>query len=144
MKGKPITILLVEDNQDHALLVVRNLRNFQIANHIVHLEDGEAALTYLQNIGKDNPKPHLILLDLRLPKIDGLEVLKNIKITPELRDIPVVVLTTSDAETDVAKAYEFHANSYLVKPVDFSNFAELMETLGFYWIRWNKNPFSAN
>lgn len=142
MSGDPITILLVEDNPDHATLVIRSLKNFLVANHIIHAEDGEEALNYLNKIGNGTKRPHLVLLDLRLPKIDGLEVLRQIKTNKDLVDIPVVVLTTSDAETDMARAYEYHANSYLVKPVDFSKFTDLMNALGFYWICWNKNPFS--
>ncbi len=141
MNGEPLTILLVEDNPDHATLVIRNLKNFLVANTIIHLEDGEVAMDYIEKIGKGNVKPHLILLDLRLPKVDGLEILCRIKNDPEKSDIPVVVLTTSDAERDMAKASKCHANSYLVKPVDFEKFTELMSILGFYWICWNKNPF---
>jgi CheY-like chemotaxis protein len=141
MHGEPITILLVEDNIDHAHLVIRKLKSFQVANIIIHLEDGEAALQYLTKASEENNMPHIILLDLRLPKVDGLEVLDFVKNHPSLRDIPIVILTTSDAETDVAKAYHLRANSYLVKPVNFENFTELMEILGFYWICWNKNPF---
>lgn len=141
MKGEPVTILLVEDNPDHATLVMRNLKNFQVANTIIHVEDGEEALNYLWGIANGNKRPQLILLDLRLPKIDGLEVLRQIKTTENLATIPVVILTTSDGETDMAKAYEYHANSYLIKPVDFPKFSELMNLLGFYWICWNKNPF---
>jgi len=141
IKGEPISILLVEDNLDHAHLVMRKLKSFQVANKITHIEDGEAALLYLERASEEKHLPHIILLDLRLPKVDGLEVLKFVKSNPAYMDIPVVVLTTSDAETDIAKAYHLHANSYLVKPVNFENFTELMEILGFYWICWNKNPF---
>jgi CheY-like chemotaxis protein len=140
MSGDPIIIMLVEDNPDHAQLVLRNFKNFKIANKIVHLEDGEAAINYLKDSEHGN-KPQIILLDLRLPKIDGLEVLKFIKDNPGLNNIPVVILTTSEAESDIARAYQYHANSYLVKPVDFHKFTELMSTLGYYWICWNKNPF---
>jgi len=141
IQGEPISILLVEDNVDHAHLVMRKLKSFQVANKIMHIEDGEAALQYLAKAGQEKNLPHIILLDLRLPKVDGLEVLKFVKSNQVFMDIPVVILTTSDAETDIAKAYHLHANSYLVKPVNFENFTELMEILGFYWICWNKNPF---
>lgn len=145
MKGEPVTILLVEDNMDHAELVMRNFEDNRVANRVRHVEDGQAALDYLLRRGefsdaRENPRPHVVLLDLRLPKIDGLEVLKEIKTTPELAVIPVVILTTSAAEKDVAMAYEYHANSYIVKPVDFANFSELMEVLGFYWLAWNHGP----
>ena len=146
MMGRPMTILLVEDNPDHAELVKRNLEDFQVANHINHVEDGEAALDYVYRRGtysdhKKFPRPDLILLDLRLPRIDGLEVLKQIKRDLTLQAIPVVVLTTSDAEKDLAQAYEYHANSYVTKPVNFENFSRLLRDLGYYWLAWNKRPW---
>lgn len=146
MNGEPLTILLVEDNLDHAELVIRNLEDFKVANKIVHLEDGEAALDYLNRRGKyvDStrfPLPHLMLLDLRLPKVDGLQVLKEVKCSETLRALPVVILTTSDAERDLAVAYEYHANSYLTKPVDFNDFSRLLGDMGFYWLAWNKRPW---
>ncbi len=146
MDGEPLTILLVEDNLDHAELVMRNMEDFQVANTIVHVEDGEAALDYLHGRGKYSdrklfPMPHLMLLDLRLPKIDGLEVLKEVKNAEQLRALPVVILTTSDAERDMAMAYEYHANSYVTKPVNFGEFSTLLKDLGFYWLAWNKCPW---
>ncbi len=148
MNGEPLTILHVEDNPDHANLVVRCLREYQVANELQVVEDGEAALDYLLRRGdyqdpKKSPRPHLILLDLRLPKVDGLEVLRIIKETDELLRIPVVVLTSSDAEKDIAQSYEYHANSYLVKPVGFETFTEMMEQLGFYWLGWNRHPWPS-
>ena len=142
MEGEPLTILLVEDNSAHAELVMRNFEDHLVANKIVWVEDGAAALDYLFGRGQyadtdKYPLPQLILLDLRLPKIDGIEVLKQAKAEEKLRNIPIVVLTTSQAETDIAKAYSNHANSYLVKPVDFNNFTKLMKDLGFYWLCWN-------
>lgn len=147
MVGKPLIILLVEDNPDHAELVIRSMEDSQVANRIFHVEDGEAALEYLFGRGSymDKsiyPEPDLILLDLRLPKVDGLEVLKEVKASPDLQTIPVVILTTSAAERDMAMAYEYHANSYVTKPVDFSTFNKLMTDLGFYWLAWNKRPWS--
>ena len=146
IKGEPLSILLVEDNAAHVELVLRCFKNHRIVNKIYHVSDGEAALDYLFRRGRYtdpecSPQPHLVLLDLRLPRIDGLEVLKEMKRSDELRKIPVVVLTTSTAEQDVARAYECHANSYLVKPVDFSKFVHLMEELGFYWLAWNYYPW---
>jgi len=146
MTGEPLTILLVEDNPDHAELVIRNMEEFKVSNRIVHVEDGEAALDYLYGKGEyaDRPRfplPHLMLLDLRLPKVDGLQVLKEVKSCETLRALPVVVLTTSDAERDLAMAYEYHANSYLTKPVDFNDFSRLLGDLGFYWLAWNKRPW---
>jgi CheY-like chemotaxis protein len=146
MNGEPLLILLVEDNPDHAELVIRNMRDFKVANRIVHVEDGEAALNYMFGRGAyaDRhcyPLPHLMLLDLRLPKVDGLQVLKEIKTDTVLRAVPVVILTTSDAERDMAKAYEYHANSYLTKPVAFTDFSKLLADMGFYWLAWNKLPW---
>jgi CheY-like chemotaxis protein len=144
--GEPLTILLVEDNPDHAELVMRNMAALHAANRIVHVEDGEAALDYLYGRGdyadrKRFPLPHLMLLDLRLPKVDGLQVLKQVKEDRALQALPVVVLTTSDAERDLTMAYGYHANSYLTKPVGFKEFGNLLKDLGFYWLAWNKRPW---
>lgn len=147
IKGEALIILLVEDNQAHAELVSRSFEEHRIANVIHHVSDGEAALDFVFRRGayadpKQSPRPHLILLDLRLPKIDGSEVLRTIKTDSEVNKIPVVILTTSAAEQDVAQAYEYHANSYLVKPVEFANFTQMMEELGFYWLGWNHYPWA--
>jgi CheY-like chemotaxis protein len=147
MEKEPSVILLVEDNPDHAELIVRSLQGHRVANRIYHVPDGEAALAYLFRRGefadpRKSPRPQLILLDLRLPRVDGLQVLKEIKATEELRHIPVVIITTSEAEGDVGRAYNDHANSYLVKPADFENFTQLMDDLGFYWLGWNRPPRS--
>jgi CheY-like chemotaxis protein len=146
MKGEPAVILLVEDDPAHAEIVRRNFINFRMANRLMHVADGQQALNYLFRRGEfqdlnQSPRPNLILLDLRLPKVDGLEVLKTIKADADLAGIPVVVLTTSAAEVDMAKAYGNHANSYLVKPVDFPQFLKLMDALGYYWLVWNQFPF---
>lgn len=146
MHGEALTILLVEDNPDHAELVIRNMEDFQVANTINHVEDGEAALDYLYGRGtyadrSQFPMPHLMLLDLRLPKVDGMEVLKQVKSDEYLRALPVVILTTSDAERDLVMAHEYHANSYVTKPVDFAQFSSLLKDLGFYWLAWNKRPW---
>lgn len=145
LNGEPLHILLVEDNEDHAELVIRGMKDQRVANKIHHVSDGEAALDYLFRRGafktiKSSPLPNLILLDLRLPRIDGLEVLKTIKETPDLQRIPVVILTSSSAESDIAKSYDYHANSYVVKPLDFKTFTKLMDDLGFYWLGWNTKP----
>jgi CheY-like chemotaxis protein len=142
MQGEPITVLLIEDEPAHAEIVRRNFELTRIANTLKHVSDGQSALDYLyrDNAFSDpasSPRPGLILLDLRLPKVDGLQVLKTIKSDPGLRNIPVVVLSTSASETDIAMAYANNANSYLVKPVDFTQFSDLLETLGYYWMVWN-------
>ena len=146
MDGEALTILLVEDNPDHAELAMRNLEESMLANRIFHVEDGEQALDFLYRRGRYSdpascPRPHLVLLDLRLPKVDGMEGLKKVKSDPVLKSIPVVVLTTSLAERDLAMAYEHYANSYLTKPVDFESFSHLLRDLGFYWLAWNKHPW---
>lgn len=145
MKGEPIVILLVEDEEAHAEIVRRNFADSRLANRLEHVADGQAALDYLyrRNGFSDaavSPRPGLILLDLRLPKVDGLEVLQTLKEDDQLRDIPVVILTTSKAESDVVQAYRHRANSYLVKPVDFTKFTQLMQAFGYYWLAWNQYP----
>jgi CheY-like chemotaxis protein len=145
MIGEPIFVMLVEDNIDHAELVMRTLQNHRIANKIRHFTDGQTALDYLLRRADfsdpaSTPRPHVILLDLRLPRVDGLEVLQTIKEDQVLKSIPVVILTTSEAERDVARAYYNHANSYLVKPLGYEEFRKLMEDLGFYWLGWNTHP----
>lgn len=145
MMGEPVIVMLVEDNADHAELVIRTLEDHHIANKIQHFTDGQSALDYLfrRNEHKNpasSPRPHMILLDLRLPRVDGLEVLRNIKEEETLKHIPVIILTTSEAEKDVAQAYGNHVNSYLVKPVGFEEFSKLMNDLGFYWLGWNTHP----
>jgi two-component system response regulator len=145
MNGEPILILLVEDDAAHAEITRRNLADFRVANRIIHVWNGQEALDYLFRQGQyvdpqTSPRPHLILLDLRLPKVEGLEVLRQIKADPDLHSVPVVVLTTSAAESDVLDAYQDNVNSYLVKPVDFEKFARLLESFGYYWLAWNRYP----
>jgi len=145
MTGEPVIVMLVEDNPDHAELVIRTLEDHQIANRIQHFTDGQSAIDYLLRQGaysdpEASPRPHIVLLDLRLPRVDGLVVLHKIKENPDLKSIPVIVLTTSEAERDVSRAYEHYVNSYLVKPVGFEEFSKLMNDLGFYWLGWNVHP----
>ena len=142
--GEPLVLLLIEDNVAHAEMVKRSFEQHMVANVIQHVDDGQKALDYLFREGEYTdadkyPLPHCILLDLRLPKVDGLEVLRQIKTSDDLQKTPVVVLTTSAADKDIAMAYEYHANSYVVKPLDFAKFEALMEDLGYYWMIWNKN-----
>jgi CheY-like chemotaxis protein len=145
MMGEPVLVMLVEDNADHAELVIRTMEDHRIANRILHFTDGQTALDYLLRRGQyespeSSPRPHMILLDLRLPRVDGLEVLQAIKQQEGTKSIPVIILTTSEAERDVARAYDNYVNSYLVKPVGFEEFSKLMNDLGFYWLGWNTNP----
>jgi CheY-like chemotaxis protein len=136
-------ILLVEDDKNHALLEMRCLQDSKVDNSIILARDGEEAIDYLFSLGKyadsaENPPPDLIVLDLRLPKTSGEEVLKKIKSSDKLRAIPVVVLTTSKNEDDMIRAYRNHANSYLVKPVGLEKFQQMMIDVGNYWLGWNK------
>ena len=145
MKNEPGLILLVEDEPAHAEFIHRNLTDSPLPYRLMHVSDGQSALDYLFrrkefSTPEYSPRPNLILLDLRLPKLDGLEVLKAIKADDSLSRIPVVMLSTSAAEADVTNAYALHANSYLVKPADFVRFRELIEALSCYWMAWNQTP----
>lgn len=145
--GGPLVILLIEDNEAHAEMVKRSFEQHRVSNKIIHVDNGQAALDYLFRQGEyidevKYPVPHCVLLDLRLPKVDGLEVLRQVKSDELLKKMPVVVLTTSAAENDVAKAYEYQANSYVVKPMDFNKFESLMDEMGYYWMAWNQNPWN--
>lgn len=138
-------ILLVEDDVDHADLIKRNLKKHGVKNKIFHVADGEEALDFLLRRKKfsnpeSSPRPDVVFLDLRIPKIDGLTVLKRIKAKKDLMKIPVVILTTSDDDKDVKSAYDNGANSYIVKPVDYTKFKDLLKDLGYYWLDWNEKP----
>jgi CheY-like chemotaxis protein len=137
-----LRVLLVEDDPDHAELVRRGLADYGSRLEVTHVADGESALEYLKERAPRSAagRPHLILLDLRLPRMDGLEVLREIKAAPDLTDIPCVVLTTSRAEGDMLKAYRLHANSYLVKPGDYDQFVELISGVEQYWLQENAQP----
>ncbi len=143
--GEAIVILLAEDDPAHAEIIRRTMKISRIANRLEHVSDGQQALDYLYRREKYadpavSPRPGLILLDLRMPRVDGLDVLRQVKSDPDMARIPTVILTTSAAETDIARAYDAHANSYLVKPVDFDKFTQMMDSVGFYWLMWNCNP----
>jgi CheY-like chemotaxis protein len=140
-----LPILLVEDDADHAELVRMSVARLPREAELTVVSDGEEALAYLMRRGpwadpSRSPRPHLILLDLRLPKLDGFQVLEQIKAAEALRAIPVVVLTTSRAESDVVRAYANHVNSYLVKPVEFDRFVDLVKDVDEYWLDWNRQP----
>jgi CheY-like chemotaxis protein len=131
-------ILLVEDDPDHELLTIRALKKSNIANDIRVARDGEEALGLL--FGVDAIRPQVVLLDLKLPKIDGLEVLRRIRQNDGTRLLPVVVLTSSDEERDVVRSYQLGVNSYIRKPVNFTDFAEATRQLGMYWLVLNECP----
>jgi CheY-like chemotaxis protein len=142
-----VEILLVEDNPNDVELAMRALRKHHLANRVVVVTDGEEALDFLFARGayKDNKVengPKVILLDLKLPKVDGLEVLRVVKSDPRTKVFPVVVLTTSDEEKDVMESYQLGVNSYIVKPVDFDKFVEAINNLGLYWLVLNHPPIT--
>ena len=135
-------ILLVEDDPDHELLTIRALRKTVLANDVRVARDGEEAIHMLFGNGPGAlaSTPQLILLDLKLPKVDGLEVLRRIRESDRTRMLPVVVLTSSDEETDIVRSYKLGVNSYIRKPVNFSDFAEATQQLGMYWLVLNECP----
>jgi two-component system response regulator len=139
------TILLVEDNPDDELLAVRALRKNKIMNKVVVARDGAEALDYLFGTGTYEGRdmgemPQVILLDLKLPKVDGLEVLKRLRNDERTKVLPVVVLTSSKEERDLTDSYRLGANSYIRKPVDFAQFTEAVRQLGLYWLVLNESP----
>ncbi len=145
---KEQTILLVEDNPDDVKLTMRALRKNKILNEVVVASDGEEALDYLLGTGKYKDRdltmmPEVILLDLKLPKIDGHEVLRRIRADSRTKLLPVVVLTTSSEDIDRTQSYEYGANSFISKPVDFDQFSEAVRNLGLYWLILNKGPYRS-
>jgi CheY-like chemotaxis protein len=142
MNNVEVEILLVEDSMHDAELTIRALRKNNVATHITHLKNGAEAIDFLFGTGQfkgrnTNNKPKLILLDLKMPKVSGLEVLEKIMSSELTNKIPVVVLTSSKEHPDVEKAYQLGANSYIVKPVDFENFRQIVNELGIYWLKLN-------
>lgn len=142
---KSVEILLVEDNDNDAELALRALSKNNLVNKVVHVKDGPEALDYVFCKGKFKDRnigeaPKLILLDLKLPKLTGLEVLKILKAEVKTKMIPVVMLTSSKQEPDIKTAYELGANSYIVKPVEFDKFTEAMKNIGYYWMLINEAP----
>jgi CheY-like chemotaxis protein len=140
-----IEILLVEDNPTDAELTIRALKKKNLANNLVWVKDGAEALDFLFATGEyvdrsEEDLPKLVLLDLRMPKVDGLEVLQRIKADERTRKIPVVVLTSSKEDKDIVESYKLGVNSYVSKPVEFDEFTEAVSTLGLYWILLNKPP----
>jgi len=140
---KQVEILLVEDNSDEAELAIRELTKHKLANDLLHVHDGQEALEFIFGTGRyegrsiDDP-PKVILLDLKMPKIDGIEVLKRVRADERTCTIPVVVLTSSNQEKDITESYRLGVNSYIVKPISFDNFSNSIKEIGYYWLVLNK------
>lgn len=145
MENNIVDILLVEDNPNDAEMTMRSLRKNYVANKIYHVEDGVEALDFLFARGNHSergisPQPKVILLDLKLPRVNGLEVLREIKQNKSTQNIPVVILTSSREESDIVESYNLGVNSYIVKPVDFDKFVESIKHIGLYWLLINQPP----
>jgi two-component system response regulator len=147
MDPNAVDVLLVEDNPNDAELAIRELRKHRLANNLVHVKDGEEALEFLFATGKFAgvrdifSRPKVILLDIQMPKVNGIEVLQKIKADERTRSTPVVILTSSNQDPDIEKCYALGANSYIVKPVDFEQFRASIKNLGLYWLILNKPSF---
>lgn len=143
MMHQEVEVLLVEDNLQDAELTIRALKKSNLVNNLIHLTDGVQALDFIFATGKykgrnTNQFPKVILLDLKMPKISGMQVLERIKSDPSTKSIPVVVLTSSAEDPDIKRCYELGANSYIVKPVEFANFSATVSDLGLYWMVINR------
>lgn len=143
--GRPIEVLLVEDSPGDVRLTREALREGKIRNNLSHVPDGVEAMAFLRHEGQyaDVPKPDIVLLDLNMPRKDGREVLAEMKADPRLKRIPVVVLTTSEAEQDILKTYDLHANCYLTKPVDLDQFISIVRSVENFWLQLVKLPREA-
>lgn len=144
-QANDVEILLVEDNPRDAEIALRALRKNNLANSVVHVKDGQEALDWLFGVGQYegrdmNRRPKVVLLDLKLPKVDGIEVLRAVRADPRTQRLPVVVLTSSHEEQDVVRTYDLGVNSYIVKPVDFENFSAAVAEAGHYWLLINQDP----
>jgi two-component system response regulator len=148
MESSAIEILLIEDNPHEAELAIRSLKKHHLANRLIHIDDGAEAVDFLFCRGKyEDTKgrvaPKLILLDLKLPKVSGHEILKQIRADEQLKAVPVVVLTSSNEESDILESYKLGVNSYIVKPVNFESFSKSIAEMGMYWMVLNKIPSST-
>ena len=138
----PIEVLLVEDSDDDAEMTMNALRQYRLGNRVVRVRDGQEALDYLMLkgsfSGRRNGMPKLVLLDIKMPRVDGLEVLRELRANPATSRLPVVLLTSSAEERDLHRAYQLHVNSYIVKPVNFEQFVEAIREVGMYWLVFNR------
>jgi len=145
-KNTEVEILLAEDNMSDAELTIRALRKVNLANNLVHVKDGAEALDFLYARGvfegrNTSQVPRVILLDIKMPKVDGIEVLRHIKSSEATKNIPVVIMTSSKEQQDIVDSYNLGVNSYVVKPVEFQNFAKAVSDLGLYWLLVNETPY---
>ena len=146
MKTNSVDVLLVEDNMVDAELTIRALKKYNMANSLVHVKNGQEAVDFIFGTGQFAGQrdvtmpPKVVLLDIQMPKMNGIEVLERIKADPRTRAMPVVILTSSKENPDIQKCYDMGANSYIVKPVNFEGFAEAIKNLGFYWLLLNEPP----
>lgn len=140
-----VEILLVEDNKTDAELAIHALKKVKLGNRLIHVKDGVEALEFLFATGKyaarlSKANPKVILLDIKMPRLDGIEVLKRIRSNPSTKSIPVVIMTSSKEEHDVIRSYDLGVNSFIVKPVDFESFSKAVSNLGMYWVLMNEPP----
>jgi two-component system response regulator len=144
MNSNSVEILLVEDNISDAELTIRELKKHNMANNLVHVKNGEEAMDFIFATGKYAGErdikysPKIVLLDIQMPKVNGIEVLERIKKNPQTKSVPVVILTSSKEHPDIKRCYDLGANGYIVKPVNFEAFAEAIKNLGFYWLLLNQ------
>ena len=137
---KPLIILLAEDNVDHAELIIGSLKDFNVANEIVHVNNGEEVLSYLCDTSHTDRKPNLILLDLKMPRMNGTKALEEIRKLPEYKKTPVIMLSTSSIDKDIDDCYVLGANSYLTKPLGFEEFTKKIQDLNIYWVLTAEMP----
>jgi CheY-like chemotaxis protein len=146
MNPNAVDVLLVEDNPNDAELTKRELRKYNMTNNLVHVTDGQEALDFVFATGQFTESrnieypPRIILLDIKMPRINGIEVLQKIRANAQTKNTPVVILTSSNQDPDIQRCYDLGANSYIVKPVDFTKFSEVIRTIGFYWLLLNQPP----
>lgn len=146
---KAVRILLVEDDPSHRLLIRKNLENHGVSNQISEVEDGQEALDYIYGVDmyadrKKYPMPDIVILDIKMPRVDGFGVLEKLKSDPKMKSIPVIMLTTSSRDEEVAKGYKYGANAYVTKPLDFADFAKKLHDLKMFWVLTAEIPHDAD
>ena len=149
MTEKAVRMLLVEDDPSHRLLIRKNLENHGVTNDINEVEDGQEALDYIYGVGeyadrKKYPMPGIVILDIKMPRVDGFGVLERLKSDPKMKHIPVIMLTTSSRDEEIARGYEYGANAYVTKPLDFADFAKKLHDLKMFWVLTAEIPHDAD